>query len=272
MLLLTGLAASLGTVLGAAYALELAVPAGGPQALNHVFIAGVAADESGPSDSGSLTAGHLGFSTIDGSGAGTGLTVYGLVHNGTGHPVSDVTVAVTATSGGEATVSSGPVSVQAIPAAGDAPFTVLMPADATPGAILSAAVTAFTSMDSGTVVSGLPVTAGGALPVPIGPPDKVTHIVPVSPNLLGIAGTVVNNTGSPVRVDHVAIAFIDASGAVELAATTGAITAAHPGSDPNVLAPGEAGTFEVLVPRATLLSIPGSVTMQTFVSAVPAAT
>jgi hypothetical protein len=94
-------------------------------------------------------------------------------------------------------------------------------------------------------------------------------VVPLSPNLLGISGTVGNTTGAPVRVDHVAVAFVDSAGKVQLVAATGAITAAHPGSDANVLAPGEAGTFQLLVPRATLLTVPGTVTMQTFVSAVP---
>jgi hypothetical protein len=242
--------------------------------VSRVFIGGVAAD-AGPSSpdtgpSAAVTAGHLGRSNANGLGQPTVLTVYGDLHNGLNHPIGAVSVTVTAAWSGGTDTRTATLPVQTVPAGADAPFTVLMGGGDDRAAALSVKVADYVDLLPAQAIGGIPVNLGAPVAPAIGPPDPKTGIVPLSDNLLGVSGTVVNTTAAPIRVDRVAVAIYEPDGTVALVGSTGGITAAHPGTDPAVLAPGEAGTFIIYLPRATLLSIPGATIMRGFVSAQPA--
>jgi hypothetical protein len=236
------------------------------------FIANVAADvpvTEGPGSPELVVAAHLGRSTIDGRGSPTALTVYGDVHNGLDHPIANVRVSVTATWTGGSDTRTATLPVQNVPAGADAPFTVLMGALDDAQAQLSATVIGFDAIAADQSIRGLLVNLGSPEAPPIGPPDKVTGVVPLSDNLFAVSGVVGNTTDHAIRVDRVALAVYDGDGNVALVASTGAVTAAYPGPDPNVLAPGKSGTFTIYVPRATLLSVRGATITRGFVSAEP---
>ena len=236
------------------------------------FIANVAADippTNVPGSSELVAAGHLGRSTIDGLGSPTALTVYGDIHNGLDHPIANVRVSVTATWTGGSDTRTATLPLQNVPAGADAPFTVLMGPLDDAQAQLSATVIGFDNVAADQAITGLLVDLGSPEAPPVGPPDKATGVVPLSDNLFAVSGVVGNTTDHSIRVDRVALAIYDGDGNVGLVASTGAVTAAYPGPDPNVLAPGKAGTFTIYVPRATLLSVRGSTITRGFVSAEP---
>ena len=96
--------------------------------------------------------------------------------------------------------------------------------------------------------------------------DPKTGLWPDSPNLLVANGAVTNNGGTDERIDNVTVSFEDAAGKVWLVATTDVFAATFPGANPQVLPPGQSGTFAVYVPRALWLTVPADAAEHVYVN------
>lgn len=228
-------------------ALPVPARADGTQLIARGVVPGLAADAatSQPTTAG-VSVGHI---TIDDSaGVGTGVWVYGDVTNATSAAVGNVTLTATAldSSGAAlATRQANPVAAAIAPAAA-VPFRLRLPAFT--GTLARVTVTV-DSFDPANAPASLSLTLAGPVDVPVGQPDKVTHVQPISPDLYGIDGSIWNNTSQTVQLNAASVALYDGDGNVVLVASSGPI-AASDGSSPPVLEPGKSASYTVYISRA----------------------
>lgn len=240
----------------------IAAQADGTQLVARGVVPGLAADAatSQPTTAG-VSAGHV---TVDDSaGVGTGVWVYGDVLNATAAAVGNVTLTATALDASGATLTSrqaSPVAPTIAPGAA-VPFRLRLPAFT--GTLARVAVT-IDAFDPANPPAPLSLTLAGPRDVPVGQPDKVTHVQPISPDLYGIDGTIWNNTSQTVLLNAASVALYDANGNVVLVAASGPITASD-GSSPPVLKPGKSASYTVYISRAAYFAAAGPTKLMAFV-------
>lgn len=204
---------------------------------------------------------------LNGDGTITNLTIFGSVHNGLDHPIGDVQLAATANAADGSVLSTGVATARldVIPAGGDAPFSLPLQRVTDLNTAVSVTVTSYTDL---ALAPDPELSASVQPPQPfkIGMKDPKTGLWPDSPNLLAANGAITNNSGTAERIDNVTVSFEDSAGKVWLVATTGVFTATFPGADPQVLPPGQSGTFAVYVPRALWLTLPAAAVEQVYVN------
>jgi len=210
-------------------------------------------------------------SNLNGDGTTTNLTVSGNVHNGLDHAISDVQLAATANAADGSVLSSGTATARmdVIPAGANAPFSVPLQAVTDVTLPVSVVVTGYSDLTTSPPQPQLATSIQPPQPFKIGMKDPKTGFWPDSPNLLAANGAITNNSSTAERVDSVTVSFEDSTGKVWLVATTDVFAANFPGSDPQVLAPGQAGTFTVYVPKAMWLTLPADAAEQVFVNTTP---
>ncbi len=240
------------------------VPAGaeGTQLVARGVVPGLAADAATakPTTAG-VSAGHI--SVDDAAGVGTGVWVYGDVTNATSAAVGNVILNATALDGSGAPLTSrqaSPVASAIAPGAA-VPFRLRLPAFTGTLARVSVTVDSF---DPANVPASLSLTLDGPREVPVGVPDKVTHVQPISPDLYAIDGTIWNNTNQTVQVNGASVALYDANGNVVLVAGSGPIIA-FDGSSPPVLKPGKSATYTVYISRAAYFAAASPTKLLAFV-------
>ena len=218
-----------------------------------------------------VTITHTSVSNLNGDGSVTELTLWGDVHNGLDHPISAVTVTATATAADGTVLATGTTQprLDIIPAGGDSPFSIPLPGATDLSTPVTAAIASYTDVAAAPAAAVLQTTIQPPVPFKIGQKDPKTGLWPDSPNLLAAYGAITNNGATTERIDSVAVAFEDAQGTVYLVGATSAFTANFPGTDPAVLAPGQAGSFTIYVPRAAWLALPAGVTMHLYVNTTP---
>lgn len=224
-----------------------------------------------PTPSGSVQVTGTTVSDLNGDGTVTNLTVWGDVHNGLDQAISGVQLSATATAadGTVLSTNTGSARLDIIPAGGDAPFSLPLQMVTDPSDHVSVTVTGYTTLTSPPADPGLVSSVQPPQPFKVGVKDPKTGYWADSSNLLAAYGSITNTGSSSQRIDSIALAFEDSSGNVWLVATTGVFTATFPGADPQVLAPGQAGTFTVYVPKATLLSLPAGLVETLFINSTP---
>ncbi|MCZ2108140.1 MAG: FxLYD domain-containing protein [Dehalococcoidia bacterium] len=225
------------------------------------FVPEVAADTSlaRPSSEG-VIAGHI--SIDDSAGAGAGVWVYGDITNTTSRAVANVTLTASALDTSGATLASreaSPVTATIAPG-GSAPFRLRLPVFT--GSLARVAIS-IDSFDPANAPASLSLTLAGPREVPVGQPDKVTHVQPISPDLYAIDGTVWNNTNETVQVNGASVALYDGNGNVVLVAGSGPIAASN-GSSPPVLGPGDSATYTVYFSRAAYFAAASPVKLVAF--------
>ncbi len=226
----------------------------------------------GSSQPGALvTIANTSVSNLNGDGSVTELTLWGDVHNGLDHPISAVTVTATATAADGSVLATGTTQprLTIIPPGGDSPFSIPLPGATDLSTPVTAAIASYTDLAAAPAAADLQTTIQPPVPFKIGQKDPKTGLWPDSPNLLAAYGAITNNGATTERIDSVTVAFEDAQGTVYLVGATSAFTANFPGTDAAVLAPGQAGSFTIYVPRAAWLALPAGVTMHLYVDTTP---
>ena len=214
-----------------------------------------------------VTVTGISLSNLNGDGTITNLTVFGNVHNGLDYPIGDVQLAATAEGADGSILSTGVATARldVIPAGGDAPFSLPLQRVTDLNTPVSVSVTSYTGVPS-VADAGLVASVQPPQPFKVGMKDPKTGLWPDSPNLLAANGAITNNSSSAERIDNVTVAFQDSGGKVWLVATTDVFAATFPGADPQVLPPGQSGTFTVYVPRALWLTLPADAAEHVYVN------
>jgi len=236
--------------------------ADGTQLVARGVVPGLAADAgTAQPTTGGVSTGHV--SIDDTAGVGTGVWVYGDVTNTTSAAVGNVILTATALDASGATLTSRQASpvASAIAPGSSVPFRLRLPTFTGTLARVSVTVDSF---DPANPPAALSLTLAGPRDVPVGQPDKVTHVQPISPDLYGIDGTIWNNPTQTVQLNGASVALYDASGDVVLVAGSGPISASD-GSSPPVLKPGKSATYTVYISRAAYFAASSPAKLVAFV-------
>ncbi|MEO8540448.1 MAG: hypothetical protein ABI577_11965 [bacterium] len=223
-----------------------------------MILPGVASDaEAAPNAS--LVAAHI-AATNDG-----GLVVTGDVTNYSATPVTNVHVTVSATISGTTATRDTTVLVETLAPGARGPFRAVF---ALPGDLNAPVAVTLASFEAGASPPSASFSFAGPYPFQIGPPDAKTGVIPYSTVLDQLQAQLTNTTGSVIGEIDIVVAIYDGPGNVVWLGSGAELHVPFEQSgQPQVLAPGQSGSFFVGIPKGLLNGITGHATIVGFVNA-----